>query len=296
MENFTLIDFYSYFITMQGKLIGKTITSGTFRTYNVRFNNLKKFLLDTNRLEMKPVEVKIKFIREFDIWLRAEKKCGNDYVMKNIQLLQTIMNLCLEYEVIPYNPLALYRYKYERLQKKVYLTKGELIRLKNFQSNSKKLNRAKDVFVFCCYTGLSYIDVKTFNPKVHIKPGPDGSDWIYLKRTKSKADSYIPLLQPAAELLGKYPKRLPVICNQHFNKYLKVIAKSCMIKKELTSHAARKTFGNLLHNHYDVPIETVSRMLGHKSIKTTQSWYVETSLKRIMLDMTGVKEMLRNAG
>lgn len=296
MEPSTLIDFYKYFISMQEKLVSKTITPGTFRTYKVRFNNLQKFLIDTQRQEIKPIDVKIKFIREYDIWLRAEKNCGNDYVMKNIQMLQTIMNLCLEYEIIPYNPLALYKYKYERLQKKVYLTKGELIRLKKFESSSKKLNRAKDVFIFCCYTGLSYIDVKMFNPKVHIKPGPDGSDWIYLKRTKSKADSFIPLLQPAAELLEKYPKRLPVICNQHFNKYLKVIAKSCSIKKELTSHVARKTFGNLLHNHFDVPIETVSRMLGHKSIKTTQSWYVETSLKRIMIDMSLVKETLRNAG
>src|SRR5690554_1412033 len=166
-----------------------------------------------------------------------------------------------------------------------------------------KANRAKgtkeDIFVFCCYTGLSYADVRKLQ-KTGIAKGIDGRLWVLTSREKTETSSNIPLLPQALEIIGRYADYppcvakglvLPVLSNQKMNSYLKEIADLCGITKKLTFHMARHTFATTVTLANNVPIETVSKMLGHTSIKTTQH-YAKLLDTRISSDMEKLKEKL----
>jgi len=150
-----------------------------------------------------------------------------------------------------------------------------------------RLNQVKDIFLFSCFTGLAYSDVKKLSRK-NIGIGVDGERWIFINRTKTDTRSNIPLLPIAKALLEKYEnhpqainqeKLLPILSNQKMNSYLKEIADVCEINKELTFHIARHTFATTVTLSNGVPIESVSKMLGHKNLKTTQHYAKILDLK-----------------
>ncbi|MFN6014292.1 MAG: site-specific integrase, partial [Flavobacteriales bacterium] len=154
-------------------------------------------------------------------------------------------------------------------------------------------------FVFCCYTGLAYVDVSKLKPS-NIITYPDGTLWINLSRTKTDVDSHIPLLPKAVEIIEKYKGHpetdikgtvLPIRSNVKFNAYLKEVADLCGIEKNLTTHLARHTFATTVTLNNDVPIETVSKMLGHKNLKTTQI-YAKVLDKKVGADMKILQEKL----
>lgn len=288
IERPTLLQYYDYFIEQQKKLIGKDVTKSTVTTYTVRTRNIAQYLKAINAVDLMPSAVNIKFIREFEVWLRSAKNCRNNYVMKNIQLLGRVLNIALEHEQIKNNPIQLYNFRYDRNPVIIHLEPEELEILENKTFAQQRLQRVKDVYIFCCYTGLSYSDVLKFDRELHVIKGPDKKDCILLKRKKTNEETFLPLLPVASEILNKYGNRLPVCVNSKMNSYMKEIADLCGINKPLTTHTARKTFGMLMHNEYNVPIETVSRMLGHTSVRTTQSWYVKTNWKKVIKDMEPV--------
>jgi len=156
----------------------------------------------------------------------------------------------------------------------------------------ERLNQVKDIFIFSCFTGLAYSDVKKMNYK-NIVTGIDGKKWLFINRTKTDTASSVPLLPVALVILDKYKehplcrsqkKLLPVLSNQKMNSYLKEIADVCKIEKGLTFHTARHTFATTVTLNNDVPIESVSKMLGHKNICTTQH-YAKVSDRKIGRDM-----------
>jgi integrase len=291
----TLCEYYEYYIEQQRALIGLERTRSTLHTYNTRYKNLRKYLEYISKPDIAPPEIKIRFVREFENWMKTVNGCGNDYTMKNIQLLERVLRLALEYECIDRNPLDLFNYRYDRHVKRVYLQKKDLDKLQAHTFRYAYLNRVRDVFIFCCYTGLAYSDAKAFKINKNVITAKDGSNWIYISRVKTGEETYLPLLAPAKNILSKYTYKLPVIANTNYNKYLKRVAKICGIEIHLCTHTARKTFGNIMHNEYNVPIETVSKMLGHSSIRTTQDWYVRTNMDKIEKDMRGVVELLNIA-
>ena len=144
-------------------------------------------------------------------------------------------------------------------------------------SEFPRLEQVRDVFVFCCFTGLAFIDVATLT-KEHIVMNQDGEKWIRKPRQKTDELSCIPLLEIPGRIVEKYANHptvvakgvvLPVISNQRMNSYLAEIATLAKVKKHLTTHIARHTFATMsLRNH--VPIESISKMLGHSDIQTTQ--------------------------
>ena len=153
------------------------------------------------------------------------------------------------------------------------------------------IESVRDTFVFCCFTGLAFIDVKTLK-RSDISTEADGKMWIRKNREKTDELSIIPLLDIPWKIMCKYEKHpavlakgvvLPVMSNQKVNAYLKEIADLAKISKHLTSHIARHTFATMsLNNH--VPLETISKMLGHSDIKTTQI-YAKLLDKTISEDM-----------
>ena len=176
------------------------------------------------------------------------------------------------------------------------LTEHELGILQNKSFSIERLKLVKDIFIFSCYTGLAYVDVQKLK-RSEINIGVDGEKWIFTKRQKTDSSSRIPLLPAALEILENYQehpqckfqdKVLPVLSNQKMNSYLKEIADVCGIQKNLTYHIARHTFATTVTLSNGVPIETVSKMLGHRNLKTTQH-YAKILDKKISEDMKNLR-------
>jgi site-specific recombinase XerD len=182
-----------------------------------------------------------------------------------------------------------------------FLTEEELEKIYNKRFSSERLQLVKDIFIFSCYTGLAYIDVKGLK-KDHIGIGIDGEKWIFKNRQKTDTKSKIPLLPIAEEIIQKYANHpkcinedaiLPILSNQKMNGYLKEIGDLCDIAKEITFHMARHTFATSVTLTNGVPIETVSKMLGHKNIQTTQH-YAKILDKKISEDMNALRNKFAN--
>ncbi|HEY4787351.1 MAG TPA: site-specific integrase, partial [Bacteroidales bacterium] len=165
-----------------------------------------------------------------------------------------------------------------------------------------RLQHAKDMFVFSCYTGLAYIDAFNLTSQ-NIGIGIDGQYWISTCRKKTDQPVRIPLLPKAMEIIEKYKthpyaiakgKLLPIYSNQKLNSYLKEIADLCGITKPLTFHIARHTFATTITLSNGVPIETVSKLLGHGSIRTTQV-YAKVIERKVSDDMSLLREKLTRA-
>lgn len=162
-----------------------------------------------------------------------------------------------------------------------------------------RLNVVRDIFVFCCYTGLAYVDVHKLK-RSELVTGIDGDLWIYTSRQKTDTLSRIPVLPEALSVIRTYDQHpqciaedslLPVMSNQKMNAYLKEIADLCKIKKLLTFHIARHTFATTITLNNGVPIESVAKMMGHTSIKTTQI-YAKVMDHKISEDMSQLKKKL----
>jgi integrase len=164
------------------------------------------------------------------------------------------------------------------------------------------VNQVTDIFLFCCYTGLAYVDVKQLK-RMQIATGVDGEQWIFTNRQKTEAPTRVPLLPKALEIMKKYEQHpkccnegsvLPVLSNQKMNSYLKEIADLCGITMVLTFHVARHIFATTITLSNNVPMETVSKMLGHKSMRQTQH-YAKMLDGKISHDMMALKARLQSS-
>ena len=184
-----------------------------------------------------------------------------------------------------------------------FLTEHELNRIVSKKFTSERLSQVRDVFLFCCYTGLAFVDVEKLKPS-EIGIGIDGTKWIFTHRQKTDALSRIPLLSVAIDILEKYKnhhdcinsgKVLPVLSNQKYNDYLKEIAGICSINKKFTTHTARHTFATTVTLSNGVPMESVSKMLGHKNLKTTQH-YARVLDRKLSDDMNVLRNKIQTKG
>ena len=213
-----------------------------------------------------------------------------------------IIKICLDNDWLEKDPTTRYEGKMKEVERD-FLTEEELNRIYLKRFSTERLNLVKDIFVFSCYTGLAYIDVKSLT-KDHISIGIDGDKWIFKNRQKTDTKSKIPLLPIAEEIIQKYlnhPKCLnensilPILTNQKMNSYLKEIGDLCDISKEITFHMARHTFATTVTLTNGVPIETVSKMLGHKNLHTTQH-YAKVLDQKVSEDMKILKSKFKVMG
>ena len=179
----------------------------------------------------------------------------------------------------------------------MYLSETEIQNIIEKVFKTERLSLVRDIFLFSCFTGLAYIDVKNLT-KSHISFGIDGEKWIFTHRQKTESASKIPILPVTQMIIDKYAdnplclnedKLLPILSNQKMNAYLKEIAGVCEIEKELTFHIARHTFATTVTLTNGVPIESVSKMLGHKNLRTTQH-YAKVLDRKVSDDMKILKE------
>jgi len=257
---------------------------GTMKNYYGTEKYLKRFLHETRRLEdINLKQLNYKFITDFENHLingpelQKGKKCTNNGAMKHLERLRKMVNLAVRLEWLDKDPFVNYKKRYKKTERS-FLTERELRLIEETTFSGKGYERVKDTFLFSCYTGLAYGDVKALDID-HLRFGIDGNLWIYTKREKTNETVKVPLLPKAKQILDKYKKSnerlihgrlLPVLSNQKTNSYLKEITKVCGIYKNISFHTARHTFATTVTLSNGVPIETVSKMLGHTKLTTTQ--------------------------
>jgi site-specific recombinase XerD len=260
------------------------ISESTYDKYRITRNHLANFLKRKYGLaDISLKDINHKFITDFEHFLLTVRGCAKNTTAKYMQFFKHIIIVSLKNEWIYKNPFSEYPITIIPVDRG-YLTQEEIEILMKQEFKTKRLERLRDIFIFCCFTGLSYIDVKNLTED-HICTSFDGNWWIMGNRGKTDIRYQVPLLEISGMILNKYKgalkkndRLLPVINNHSSNDYLKEIGKLCGIKKKLTFHLSRHTFATLTLSK-GVSIESVSKMLGHKNIETTQIYARITSNK-----------------
>lgn len=280
-------------------LIGREFALGTWKRYNTTLKHTAAFIKKQyGRTDFPIRDVDHKFITRFEYFLKFTKECNHNSALKYINNFKKIIRMAVANDWIKKDPFYNYKVKFKEVERE-FLTKNELEAIINLDSMMPRLELVRDMFVFCCFTGLAYIDVKKLTPN-NIVPHIDGSQWIQSARQKTRSKLGIPLLPTALEIIEKYENHpqvknrecvIPVLSNQKSNSYLKEIADRCGITKNLTTHLARHTFATTVTLSNGVPIETVGKLLGHKNLRTTQH-YAKIVNKKVSDDMAVLKEKL----
>ncbi|MBZ4190730.1 site-specific integrase [Niabella beijingensis] len=259
------------------KMIGNGVAKGTWTNFNASYNHTEEFIKFKYKVnDINILALDMDFIKDFYNWFLGEKQLCRNSALKNIANMKKIVLDAKDRGWLLSDPFA----KFDNSRDEVnptFLTMVELGRIAEKEIANERLRRVRDVFVFCCFTGLAFIDVKQLK-RNEIVQGFDGEFWISKDRQKEGVLSQIPLLPICVDLLKKYENDpvclakemlLPVLSNQKYNEYLKEIAAICNIEKELTSHVARHTFATAVTLANGVPITSVKDMLGHKTLKQT---------------------------
>lgn len=281
-------------------LVGQEYAAGTLERYETALKHTRSFLESKYKLpDIDVTKLNFEFISEYEFWLKSVRKCGHNTTMKYLSNFKKIVRRCINYGWIQRDPFTGYKMSKKEVNR-VALTETEIKVISEKEFSTSRLALVRDIFLFSCYTGLAYIDVKKLK-RSDIVTGVDGEKWVITNRQKTDTTSRIPLLQPAITILKKYETDrnclqndlvLPVLSNQKMNAYLKEIVDICGIHKELSYHIARHTFATTVTLSNGVPIETVSKMLGHTNLKTTQQYAKILDLK-ISTDMQNLKIKLQ---
>lgn len=243
-------------------------------------------------------QIKFSLAADFEHFLTTVHCIGGNTAMKYIKILKQVIKMTVDNGWLPNNPLGGFKCTYEEPERE-RLTMDEIMLLYNKKIDLERLDEVRDIYLFCCFTGFAYLDVRNLKPE-NIVIGIDGEKWIAKDREKTNTSERVPLLPISLEVVEKYKNTpycmlhnclLPVSSNQRFNGYLKELAAICGIKKHLTTHTARHTFATTVTLEHDVPIETVSQMLGHKSIRTTQI-YAKITQKKVSNNMKALRNRL----
>ncbi len=281
-------------------LVGKEFAIATLKNYRTCLSHLKQFLWSTlKKTDINIRKIEHSFMNDFDFFLRTVAKCNNNSTVKHTKNLGKILKMCYHNNWIEKDLVMYYKGKFNEVNIN-FLTDEEIKIMWNKDFAGKGLNLVRDIFIFSCYTGLAYIDIYNLT-RESVSIGADGNLWIITNRQKTGTVSNVPLLPIAELIIQKYEnhpaaiqsgKLLPVYSNQKINEYLKTIADNCEINKRLTFHIARHTFATTITLGNNVSMESVSKMLGHKSIKTTQH-YAKIMDKKVSGDMIALKNILQ---
>lgn len=301
VEVYTLSRLFEY----HNETAASTLKRSTLNHYYVTQRYLVKFIQKQFKSsDLYLHELNFKFIQDFETYLLNhkpkdhQKPLNNNGVMKHFIRLKKMVHLAIRLEWIPKDPFANYKIKILKVNRE-HLSERELSTMENKEFTLQRIDMVRDLFVFCCYTGLAYVDVINLTPD-NIVEAADGEMWVRTCRQKTDILVNTPLLPKAVDILEKYKGNLrasvshtifPVISNQKVNSYLKEIADLCDIKKNITFHLARHTFATTVTLSNGVPIETVSKMLGHTKIATTQI-YAKVLERKISEDMAALKRRL----
>lgn len=296
----TLLDAYDFHIRRFGEkvAIGKN-SIGSLKRLNVGRNKVVAFMKfqykESNKLlsELKPA-----FAGDFEHFLTTQQGMTGNTATKYLKILKQVVKIAVEQGWLAGSPFSSYKCRYEEPDRE-RLTMDEVMTIYNAELHMERLREVRDVYIFCCFTGYAYQDVYNLMQN-DVTTGIDGEKWIIKNRIKTDNPERVPLLPIPLEIISRYKNHphcketgrlLVVRSNQRCNAYLKEIAVLCNIDKHLTTHTARHTFATTVTLEHDVPIETVSQLLGHRSIRTTQT-YAKVTQRKISNNMQALKVRL----
>ncbi|ASV31506.1 MULTISPECIES: site-specific integrase [Flavobacteriaceae] len=284
------------------------LEQGTAKNYSATIKYLLRFIKKKyNTPDINLAVIDYAFLAKFETYLqtcpplRKSQPLNNNGIMKHMERFQKLMGIATKFGCVRTNPFNFYEFKFEQYDSD-YLDSQELEKLASSHIQEIGIGVVRDIFIFSCYTGLAYIEVKLLK-KNDIVTGIDGEEWINVRRKKTNTPVKVPLLEEAKRVLDRYSdfpnadnghSLLPVYSNQKVNEYLKIIAKRTHIKKHLTFHVARHTFATTVTLLNNVPVETVSKLLGHTKLSTTQK-YARVIERKISNDMTKLKAKLKES-
>jgi integrase len=296
-DDMTILQAYQEHNENLKRRINKGVSKSTFIRHTTSKIHLERFIKEEykqNDYYLKDIDHL--FIVKYENYLRVKRDCNNNTTVKYIRNMGKIIREAMNRNIVMVNPFRNIKLKIEEVDIP-FLNKNELLAITEKKITLARISLARDIFVFCCFTGLAFVDVKSLT-RHDLEEGPDGTIWIKKQRHKSKIWAHVPLLPPAKQILDKYKLNpvcqlqgvlLPVTSNQKMNAYLKEIAELCGITKNLTTHCARHTFATTVALANGISIESTSKMLGHSNIRMTQKY------ARI-LDSTIGQEMNQLAG
>jgi site-specific recombinase XerD len=278
--------------------VGLDISITTFYKYRRVIAYLREFLKQKHNISNIAVaSVNSAFLNQFFKFLRIEKANSHNSSLTLMNCLRTILRSAIRTGVIRISPFDDFKVGFKNVERD-YLITEDINKLVSAEFKSEILERSRDIFLFACYTGLAYSDIKQLS-RDHIKLDFDGSYFIKKTRQKTSGMTIVPLLQPAIRILQKYsltndPRdfKFNVPCNQTLNRNLKQIARISGINKSIFMHLARHTFATTVTLSNGVPLETVSKMLGHTSLKHTIR-YAKVVAEKIKSDMSQVQNIFK---
>lgn len=285
------------FYESYAKRVGKDRTEGSYEQLIINRRRVEMFLKDRYNLSDIPIkEIEPQFIEDYYSYLLEDRKLAGSTLLTAVTKLKQIMLIAQRKGYIHVNPFAGFRFK-AKTRDRGYLTEDELQRFMAVELRRYKQRQIRDIFVFQSFSGLAFSDVRklTFDD---IQTSFDGELWLIAKRKKTGTTFYVKLLPVAKQLIEQY--RLvaksrfifPVPSNaENMNRSLRRIAKQCGITKRISSHLGRHTFATTVCLSQGVPIETVSQMLGHSNITTTQI-YAKITNEKISKDMAALTDKI----
>lgn len=278
------------------KKIDITRSYGTWKSYNQAYQKLAIFLKKKYRLSDVPFQMlDMEFIERYDMYLREELKLHPNTVPTCVNPLRKMVKIALGKSLIDRDPFAQYKPQRAKYEPR-YLSKADFDKLLTTPLEDLTLQLVRDMFLLASFTGLSFTDMYNLTPRNLVRT-PDGKMWLELNRKKSGNRSNIPLIPIALEIVTRYRgieregKLLPMFSSECTNRYLKTLAEQCGIYVNLTFHISRHTFATQHTLSRGVPIESVSHMLGHSSIRSTQI-YAEVTIEKIHREMEACKDQI----
>ena len=268
-------------------LVGHEFSPLTLERYTTSKKHTQEFMKWKYKVDDMDIrKLNYQFMTNYEFWLKSVRRCDHNTSMKYLSNFKKIVNICIKSGWGDRDPFVGFKMT-KREVERPFLVEEELNRIIEKTFLMPRMSQVRDIFIFCCYTGLAYADVEKLT-REEITTGIDGEKWIWTSRQKTESTTRVPLLPPALEILDRYKddpqclikkRLLPVLSNQKMNTYLKEIADACNITKKMTFHTARHTFATTVTLTNGVPIETVSKMLGHRNLKTTQHYAKILDLK-----------------
>lgn len=292
-----VVNYFRRFLAKKSQLVDKGIKEATWKKFEYVCNDLEAFIISEYKKKDFPLnKLTPQFLADFEHYLKTVKDQKQVTINKAIQRFRKPIKVAVAEGYLGKDPFT--QHKPGRVLKEVvFLSTEELEKLEKHQFTQPRLQLVKDLFVFCCYTGLAYHEMSNLKKEQIIK-GFDGKLWIKMNREKTNKMISVPLLPKAKSLLDKYNNAvedfaLPKFSNQKINSYLKEIAGIVGINKSISHHMARKTFASTVLLYNDVPMEIVSELLGHSSIKITQEYYGKIVQKKIGKEMEQLSKRLK---
>lgn len=296
-DEITILGAYDLHNEKMKKLIGVDFNKLSWSRYVESRRKVAEFIkYKYRKSDLKLKQLDLKFIQNLEFYWKTEKYLRQATIYRSMQRLKKIIQFAIDENYLQSNPFSLYKNKKYK-GTIVYLTEPELNKLMNHEFTQKRLKQVKDMFVFCCYTGLAYKEMANLRTH-HISTGFDGNLWINMIRQKTEQPIAIPLLPQAEIIIDKYKQVdsdvvLPSISNQKFNSYLKEIGVLVGIPKNMSHHLARRTFATTILLYNDIPMEIVSELLGHSKMSITQDSYAKVVQHKLSSQMNKLSKKLK---